>query len=527
MPIKTTLDKSLASADFVRAKLWLQPVPEAWQRMRDLHRCAIGADPAKASVYTTGLTPWQANGYYHAAVAAALGQIAVIPTPARVQLLKSVVEASAKFRSIEGLESVYASLLSAAAAGGATKDFENALNNLEGLGVPDTLGAGALSSPVFNAQDGSLSFLNQNGFGSLFGHGKGSPSASSFNGLLSDLGISGLTGGSGMRGTGGLGMVRPFGASEASDHFAQCVAAWGFTWATGGAIAGGIAGVAATSETGPGVLVGGAVGAQKGAQYAGAFGTFLGTFVCKDDDDKKTSDTPDKPDTPDNPDGKDGDDGKDDDGADGDDGKDDYGKDGKDDDGKDSSKDDDKSGSKDGTPQPGDAGDAKGGGKLDTVQFGIHGGDPNDQMKDGSSGRVDPSRLGGGDVDPLDTDDGKDRAGTVNVAFLPGSGLVDPIDDARAGAAGPLHGGTPVASVMPTTALASSQIKATSHGFRMEGMPSLDSNGKLVSEGALGGKLISALREDFHLAGGTADTVRERGGVIGTLRDTIRRGPSR
>lgn len=527
--------------------LWFFETQAAWERLRDLHRCATGATSPKASTHTADLTAVQAKGLYHSAIAAALGQIIVIPSASRLTLLDSVVAASKNFRSVAGLESLYVSLMSAAAEAGDLSSYMNALGTLTQLGMPGVLGGGGSLSPVFNAQNGSIAFLNPSEFASLLGIGGTGTGMGQFNGILSGLGAPGFMGSEGERGTGGLSIFQTSALSEESDDDDSQS---GQSNASSSTPASSQSTPASSNSPSSSSGTGTTSGSQQNTSTGGTGSTSSGS--PSDGTSQETTTAGSVQSSPSSQSG----------GTGGDTGG-----------GSAGSQDPDSSGSlcvavsqyvgallavtgasaatggldtpvavgigmtggKVGAavghwvcgggssdPKPGDAGDDQGGtGKINVAGLKSHGGDPTGQINFHGDAPLDPSRMSAGNSDPGENSDGgKDHVSLADLDFISGAGVVDPVDDGPkfdSGAPASFSGAQPIASQMPSAALASTHIEAAAHGYSLAGITSIGNQGQLVPTGELGKSLTAAAQSGVTVAGLSVGAVGSREQAPGAL----------
>lgn len=245
---------------------WAAP-DVALRRVQELHGRATGHTGPFRTTLPATLTPGQAFRAYSNALVALLAQLAVLPTAERAHLATSLAAYATRTGSLDGLEAVFLSAARAAQRANDRATLAAMATTFARVGLPRTLGGGALTAPLLDVRSGQLVLVSATRLHRAGLTPSGNRDLAAFSSSVSSL----------------FAAPHPDAGRSAGDSpFADGVADYIQIGAAIGAAVGAVAGAvlgAGTPVSVPAALAGAATGAQLGATVGGIVGLIIGTEV--------------------------------------------------------------------------------------------------------------------------------------------------------------------------------------------------------------------------------------------------------
>ncbi|MFG2054330.1 hypothetical protein ACGFI9_09870 [Micromonospora sp. NPDC048930] len=142
----------------------------AWLGIQDLHLRALDRPGRWNSPTGTAMSTDDAFGLYSSALTSVLGQLSVTGPAAANRLLESLTDFTSAY-GMDGLEAPFLNAYGAALRGGPSQQLDDAANLWSAVGLPDTLGGGAATVPLFDTSSGRLTMPDADTIGQVLGGG--------------------------------------------------------------------------------------------------------------------------------------------------------------------------------------------------------------------------------------------------------------------------------------------------------------------------------------------------------------------
>lgn len=238
--------------------LWALPATAAWRQLQELHLKTVGREDQIRSETIANFSRKRAFRAYSNALATTIAQIAIVHQSAHRRILGSLCDYAFRARSLDGLESVFLSVLLAAVRNGDRRLADWGAQLWVAIPRPKSLGGGVRTAPIVDASSGRITFVDERGFYDLFRTGR-------VGGLATLINL--FPGGALNVGGGGFDGFAPSNLGAAADGFSDWASACAnsFTIAIGTGTA--IGGTIGASGGPPGAAAGAGTGAGIGAAF--------------------------------------------------------------------------------------------------------------------------------------------------------------------------------------------------------------------------------------------------------------------